>query len=573
MAFDSFSLYRLMEELKPLVGERVRAVLQPDEHEIVLRIGPYNLLISAHPLHARAHLIPKPPKVKGRRHFSDFLLTHLGRGTVTDVRQIGLDRILHIEVKPAGELLEPEPKVLICEFMGKHSNIILVEKSSGRILESIKHIDSSLSRYREVLPGRPYIPPPSRDKLNPFKLRGEELAELLSSRDEVWKAIVEGVEGFSPTLAREVEFRAGSPDPKAVWEAFREVVEAMREGVGDGRPCVMMGQDGRPVAVAPIRLRSLEPVAKPLFFDTMSEALEAFHRERIEYERFLSYKAALMRRLKRWRDSLLEKLKKLEEELERAEDYQMLRIKGELILANLNRIRKGDTKALLTNYYDPNLKMIEVELSPELSPAANAQAYFKRYAKAKRAKAKLSNVIADHRRTVKILEELMGRVEAAVSLEELKRVREELRKEGWAVEEERDDKRRDRGKELKPFKRFVSSDGFEILVGRNDRENDLLTLKFASKNDVWLHVKGMAGSHVVIRNPENREVPMSTLLEAARIAAYFSKARDSSNVPVDYTLVKYVTKPQGAKSGFVIYRNERTIFVNPALPPEERAEL
>lgn len=570
MAFDSFSLYRLMDELRPLVGERVRAVLQPDDHEIVLRIGPYNLLISAHPVHARAHLIPKPPKVKERRHFSDFLLTHLGRGTVTDIRQIGLDRILHIEVKPAGEFLEPEPKVLICEFMGKHSNIILVEKSSGRILESIKHIDSSLSRYREVLPGREYIPPPSRDKLNPFEIGREELIELLSSRDEVWRAILEGVEGFSPALAREVEFRAGSPDPEAVWEAFREVIEAIREGVGDGRPCVMMGEDGRPVAVAPIRLRSLEPVAEPVFFDTMSEALDAFHRERIEYERFLSSKAALIRRLKRWRDSLAEKLKKLEEELEKAEDYEILRIKGELILANLNRIRKGDTRALLINYYDPNLRMIEVELSPELSPAANAQAYFKRYAKAKRARAKLSSVIADHKKTVEILEEFIERAEAAGSMEELKRVKEELRKEGWAVEEEKGAKRKE--KEPRPFKRFVSSDGFEILVGRNDRENDLLTMKFASKNDVWLHVKGMAGSHVVIRNPENRDVPMSTLLEAARIAAYFSKARNSSNVPVDYTLVKYVTKPQGAKSGFVIYRNERTIFVNPALPPQERGE-
>lgn len=566
MAFDSFSLFRLISELQPLVGNQVRHIAQTEGHEIAIRIGPYALLISAHPVHARAHLIPRMPKVKERHHFSDFLMTHLMRGTVTRIEQVGLDRIMHIEVLQPGELVQKEPKLLICEFMGKHSNIILINPRSGKILESIKHIDSSLSSYREVLPGADYVPPPPQAKLNPFRLTHDEfLSAMERGGNEPWRAILSSIDGFSPTIAREVVFRAGGDDPDMLWEAYVEVIEAIRDGIGDGRPCVMVGKDGRPVAVGPLRLRQFESQgAQPVFHDSMSEALDRFHAEMIERERFLAMKTSLIQKLKKRRDAVAEKLDELKRQIEKAEDAEIMRIKGELILTNLNSMSKGETRVVLQNLYDPELKPIEVELSPELSPTENAQLYFRRYAKAKRARSKLANVIADHENTLQALREIIEEAEGVNSQEELERLKDDLVRRGWITREEtRGGKRRER--ESEPFRRFISSNGFEILVGRNNRENDLLTLHFANKNDVWLHAKNIQGSHVVIRNPENREIPMPTLLEAAGLAAYFSRAKHSSHVPVDYTLVKYVTKPRGAKEGFVIYTHEKTLFVEPKL--------
>ncbi len=566
MAFDSFSLYRLMSELQALVGNQVRHIAQTESYEIVIRIGPYALLISAHPVYARIHLVPRVPKVKERRHFSDFLMTHLIRGTVSRVEQVGLDRIVHIEVQPQGDLLQRKPRLLICELMGKHSNIILVNSDTGKILECIKHIDSSLSSYREVLPGLDYVPPPQRSKLDPFRLRRDEFLDVIKRRpDQPDRAIMDSVDGFSPIIAREVLFRAGGDDPEMLWKAYVEVIEAIRDGIGDGHPCVMLDRDDKPIAVGPLRLRQFEAQgARPSFFSSMSEALERFHAEMIARERFLSEKALLMTRLKRRRKAIAEKLNELQIRMGKAEDAETMRIKGELILSNLRSIRKGDTEVMLQNFYDPQLRPIKVELSPELSPTQNAQLYFKRYAKAKRARVKLANVIADQEKMLQLLDEMIEEVEDLRSQAELDRLKEDLIKRGWMRREETKGGRK-KERESEPFRRFISSNGFEILVGRNNRENDLLTLRFANKNDIWLHAKNIQGSHVLIRNPEGREIPVPTLLEAASLAAYFSKAKHSSHVPVDYTLAKYVTKPRGAKEGFVIYTHEKTLFVEPRL--------
>jgi len=568
MAFDSFSLHRLISELQPLVGNQIRHIAQTESYEIAIRIGPYALLISAHPVHARIHLIPRMPKVKERErhHFSDFLMTHLMRGTVNRIEQIGLDRIVHIEVQPQGDLLRKEPRLLICEFMGKHSNIILVNLDTGKILESIKHIDSSLSSYREVLPGLDYIPPPQKPKLDPFRLTREEFLDVIRERpNQPDKAIVASIDGFSPVIAREVIFRAGVDDPEKMWEAYVEVIEAIRDEIGDGHPCVMLDRDGKPVAVGPLRLRQFEAQgARPVFFSSMSEALERFHARVIERERFLTERSQLIARLRRRRKAISEKLNELQMQMERAEDAETMRIKGELILSNLKSIRKGETEVMLHNFYDPQLRPIRVELSPELSPTQNAQLYFKRYAKAKRARVKLANVIADQEKMLQLLDEMIEEVEDLRSQAELDRLKEDLVRRGWMRREEAKGGRR-KERESEPFRRFISSNGFEILVGRNNRENDLLTLRFANKNDIWLHAKNIQGSHVLIRNPEGREIPVPTLLEAASLAAYFSKAKHSSHVPVDYTLAKYVTKPRGAKEGFVIYTHEKTLFVEPRL--------
>lgn len=566
MAFDSFSLYRLISELQKLVGNQVRHIAQTESHEIVMRIGPYALLISAHPVHARIHFVPRVPKVKERHHFSDFLMTHLMRGTVNGVEQVGLDRIVHIEIQPHTDPLHREPRLLICELMGKHSNIILVNPETGKILESIKHIDSSLSSYREVLPGLDYLPPPQRPKLDPFRLTRDEFLDVVRGRpDRPDKAMVDSIDGFSPLIAREVLFRSGGEDPERMWEAYVEVIEAIRDEIGDGHPCVMLDRDDKPIAVGPLRLRQFEAQgARPVFFSSMSEALERFHTGLIRRERFLSEKSHLITRLKRRRKAVAEKLNELQMRMEKAEDAETLRIKGELILSNLKSIRKGETEVLLQNLYDPQLRPIKVELLPELSPIQNAQLYFKRYAKAKRARAKLVNVIADHEKTLLLLDEMIEEAERLSSQAELDRLKEDLVRRGWMkMEEGKGGRKKER--ESEPFRRFISSNGFEILVGRNNRENDLLTLRFANKNDIWLHAKNIQGSHVLIRNPEGREVPVPTLLEAAALAAYFSKAKHSSHVPVDYTLAKYVTKPRGAREGFVIYTHEKTLFVEPRL--------
>ncbi len=562
MAFDSFSLRLIIDELKgTILGGQIRHIEQINATDITLKISgssdTFFLLLSAHSVYARAHLIPRSIRNPSRSHFADFLMKHLMRGSITQIEQVGLDRILIFDIQPTG-VVEANPKRLIGEFMGKHSNLILVDADTGKILESIKHVDENMSRKRQILPGLAYVSPPMQDKHDPFTLTRELFASFFedASQRDPSRVILRNVDGFSPVLAREVVLRT-LPDPSVdeLWEAYQTVIEDL------GSPHVFIHEEDV-VDVAPLRLHIEN--AEPRRFDSMCEALHFYHTRKIEREKENSQRHALMQSLERRRNAIEEKISSLEVEMAQAENADQFRILGELINANLHRIQRGQKQVEVQNYYEAGSPRILIDLDPALLPAQNAQRYFKRYTKAKRSKSILANLIGDQEAQLQRLDYYREKVENAQGVEALMRLREEFIKQGLLADPQ---KRRKKSAEEKSFRRYTSLDGYSIYVGRSTRENDLLTLRIANKHDMWLHAKQIPGSHVIIRNPEKKQqIPMPTLLEAARAAAFFSRAGKSGNVPVDYTWVKYVTKPKGSVPGYVHYTHEKTLYVDPERP-------
>ncbi|MFQ6042262.1 MAG: NFACT family protein, partial [Candidatus Poribacteria bacterium] len=471
---------------------------------------------------------------------------------------------------------------LIAEFMGKHSNIILVNEGTGKILESIRHIDESMSRYRQVLPGLEYVLPPQQQKLDPFSLEKSQFLSLFedNSQKQTWRVLLNNIDGMSPMIAKEIVARAGGDGiPEALWDAFKEVLAVFKsprpplikgEQIGAHSPQVHVSATDETDVIAVSALPLMQfPETKRLHFESMSEALEYFYQSIILKENIATQRNALTQALNKKREAAENKLAALLKDLRIAENADDIRIKGELIISNLHKMKRGQTEVEVENYYDPNLSKLIIELDPRLSPSDNAQRYFKRYSKAKRSKAVISNLIAENQALLDLIEHYTAELEKAKELKQLLVIRSELVERGWIFSHKK--KRRKKKESDATFRKYSSSDGYQIYVGRNSKENDLLITRVAKKDDMWLHAKHIFGSHVIIRNPEKKPgIPMPTLLQAAQIAAYFSKAGKSSHVPVDYTWAKFVVKPKGSKPGFVTYTREKTLYVEPLKPNARR---
>ena len=587
MSFDSLALHLVTDEFRhTILNGTIRHIEQLNSHSIVLKISQsttsYFLLISTHSVHARAHLVEHPPKGQSRSHFADFLMKHVMRGKLTAVEQVGLDRILKLTIAPTSDVLETSPKSIIAEFMGKHSNIILVDEASGNILESIKHIDETMSRYREVLPGLTYTPPPQQDKWHPLKLDRGTFVSLVENREVGWRFLFNQIDGLSPTLAKEIIARASDClTPANLWEAYQQVVGYFQSS--RSRPQVLIEADDsgkqlqseeganshaylkdgdKVVAVSALKLAQF-PNTESRFFETMSEALSAYYDAVTRGEAMQSERNTLRQVLGKMSAALDRKQVSLRQDLANAEQAEDYRIKGELLTANLHHVERGQTAIEVQNYYSPDLSILPIELDPQLSPSENAQQYFKRYTKAKRGVSVIYQLIADNEAEQEVLSAYASEVEAAKGLKELRSIQSEFVKKGWIKETKRQSKQ---SESAGAFRKYTSPDGFQIYVGRNSKENDLLLRRIASSRDMWLHAKQIHGSHVIIRNPENKPgIPMPTLLKAAQIAAFFSKAQHSSYVPVDYTWFRYVVKPKGTAPGFVNYTHEKTLHVEPSL--------
>ncbi len=587
MSFDSLSLHFVTDELRhTILNGTIRHIEQLNSHSIVLKITQstqtHFLLISTHSIHARAHLIERPPKGQSRSHFADFLIKHVMRGQITAVEQVGLDRVLKLTIEPTSDILETSPKSIIAEFMGKHGNIILVDEASGNILESIKHIDETMSRYREVLPGLPYTPPPQQDKWHPLKLDQETFVSLVENREVSWRFLFNQIDGLSPTLAKEIIARAGDQSASAnLWEAYQQVMAYFQ--TSRSSPQVLIESDDSPkqsqseksandhtyledkdkvVAVSALKLAQF-PNTESRFFETMSEALSAYYDAVIRDETMQSERNVLRQVLDKMSAALERKQVSLRQDLANAEQAEDYRIRGELLTANLHQVERGQAVIEVQNYYSPDLSALSIELNPQLNPSDNAQQYFKRYTKAKRGVSVIHRLIADNEAEQEVLNAYVSEVEAAKGLKELRAIQSEFVKKGWIKDTKRQSKQ---SESAGAFRKYTSPDGFQIYVGRNSKENDLLLRRIASSRDMWLHAKQIHGSHVVIRNPENKPgIPMPTLLKAAQIAALFSKAQHASYVPVDYTWFRYVVKPKGTASGFVTYTHEKTLYVEPSL--------
>lgn len=564
MSFDSLALRAVVEQLnETILNGEISSVVQYSSYDFIMRIIAngkiYGLLFSVHPVYARVHLTEKNPKKENRWHFAEFLQTHIRKGKISSIEQIDFDRIIKIRIIPYEELLEGSTKILIAEFMGKHSNAIIIDEETNKILESIKHVDENMSKYRQVLPGETYKLPPSNQELDFFSISEEDIKALASKGNE-WERTLKNFKGMSPLLAKEIITRSKHEPLESVFMQIRDDINKSRY-----LPNVVINDKNEVISVSPFKLKQYfydGVFIKIISFSNISSALEYYFGHLIEKETIESEKNAILQAIKRKQLSLQEKQDNIDEQLRLAEDAESLKVKGELIIANLQKIKRGQKEVSLSNPYEPGSAELIVTLDEKLSPSDNAQKYFENYKKAKRSKEHLDKISNKNKSLILYLQDMIQKIEKIKELDELTLIRSELLRKGILKDKAISTKKT---KEEAPlFRIFRSSDNFQIYVGRNDKENDMLIKESAGKNDIWLHAKQIEGSHVIIRNPEKKpDIPKRTLLEAAIIAANFSKAKHSSIVPVDYTWIKYVNKPRGAKPGFVNYTHEKTLFVSP----------
>ncbi|QSB48266.1 Rqc2 family fibronectin-binding protein [Parageobacillus toebii] len=559
MAFDGVFTYAMTKELQQaLEGGRITKIHQPFAHELVLQIRShgrnYKLLLSAHPSYARVHLTnetydnPAEPPM-----FCMLLRKHLEGSIIEAIRQVDFDRIITIETKGRNEIGDIHTRQLIIEIMGRHSNIILIDKDTNTIIDSIKHLSPAVNRYRTVLPGHEYIAPPSHGKINPLEATEETVLKKIDFHaGKLAEQLVAAFSGISPLLAKEIVFRAGLANRATLPKSFISLMDEVRAH----RFAPAMYTNGEKEWFYALPLTHLQVEAKP--FDTLSELLDRFYFGKAERDRVKQQAHDLERFIANEKAKNEKKLIKLKQTLEEAKQAEQYRLYGELLTANLYAIERGMKEIEVINYYDENGATVTIPLDPQKSPSENAQSYFQKYQKAKNSLNIVQEQIKRTNEEIAYFNTLLQQLETAAP-KDVEEIREELIEQGYLRARATKQTKKQKPRKIE-LDRYVASDGTEILVGKNNKQNDYLTTKLAHKDEIWLHTKDIPGSHVVIRSKNPSE---QTIAEAANLAAYFSKARQSSSVPVDYTRVRYVKKPSGAKPGFVIYENQQTIYVTP----------
>lgn len=576
MAFDGLVIYTLAEEMRDrLTTARVDKIYQPDPETVTVamrgRGENIHVLFSANAQHPRVHFTgekfinpPHPPA------FTMLLRKYLTSGRVLEILQPGFERVLQIVIQNLNDEGELVNYRLIIEMMGRHSNLILLDEND-HILDGVKRVSADVSRHREVLPGRPYVNPPEQDKANPLMADEAPFKALLQLDLEakLFQGIMTNYRGISPLIAKEICVRAGlAPEGKVkelgseefdrLWLAFESIFADLRNR--RTAPTLVEDETGRVIAYSCFELEQFAEM-KQLRFPSMSELLDYYFGKKIKRQALDQFSGDLRKLVGNLLEKDMKKREKLRDQLDAAQNSEDLRIKGEMLTANIHLAEKGAASIAVVNYYDPDMREITIELDPALSPQANAQKYFKRYNKLKKSIEYVLIELEKLDREIDYLKNVELSLEQVESPLDIEEIREELISEGYLRENRRATPNRSKLKS-KPM-RFTSSAGFDILVGRNNRQNDELSKKIAARDDLWFHVKEMPGSHVIIRNVDRQEVPAATITEAAVIAAYFSKARASANVPVDYTQIRNVNKPKGAKPGMVIYLNYQTAVVTP----------
>lgn len=574
MPFDGIAAKCVVDELtKVLAGGRIEKVFQPEADEIIINVRAWNanykLLLSASANYPRVHVTdavkenPAAPPV-----FCMLLRKHLSGGKILSFEFHDYERIIGMEVESANELGDVSVKKLIIEVMGRHSNIILVN-SEKKIIDAIKHVDSDISRVREVMPARPYILPPGQNKTSPdFLVPDELVSNSLSVQLPLEKYLLSSIKGFSPLLCREICHRAGidSNMPAAALDNSQK--SSLGQAVADTvkeisecrfRPCIIFEDESmeKPLDFHCMEIRQYRYVKS---MESMSKILDNFYAARDRSERLKQKKSDVLKVVNNVMDRCNKKLAIQQETMREVADREMLKLYGELITANIYCIPASTKSVSLLNYYSEDSKYIDISMDENLLPQENAQKYFKKYTKAKSTWMYTGRQLEETRKELDYLESVLHLLENCITPAETDEVRQELADQGYMVLK----KKTGFKKQTKPSEPlgYKSSDGLDILVGKNNKQNDYLTLKLASSNDIWFHTKNIPGSHVIIRKLQH-DIPESTLKEAAMLAAWHSKGKMSSNVAVDFTTVKNVKKPSGAKPGMVIYENYRTITVTP----------
>lgn len=576
MALDAVAIAALTNELQCLCGGRIDKIHQPEKDEIVLHIRTYEesykLVISASPAHPRLHLTRSAKEnPKTAPLFCMLMRKHIGSGKIIGIEQYGFERIVKIAVESYDELGDKTVKYIIAEFMGRHSNIILVSEDN-RIIDSVKRVDETISSVREILPGGVYEMPPVQEKTD---LIDFDVNSTLSFDKPVKadKAILSAVGGISPLTAREVIYSVfGITDVNSAEvntnraAAIKVAVIKLAENIKNASfsPCLITDKNsGKIIEFSAVDINQYENLAEVEHYESMNELVDAFYYKRDMHERMRQKSADLNKLLCNNIERISKKISILERTLSDARKLDEYKVYGDLITANIYRLKEGMKSAELENYYEAECPVIKITLDPSLSPSQNAQRYYKKYNKAKTALTEAANQLKISRADLEYIESTLAMVENAESVTDINAIRTELANEGYITN--RQSKKQQKKKEISKPMHFVSSDGFDIYVGRNNTQNDYLTLKFANTTDWWFHTKDIHGSHTVIKLGLDKDVPKRTILEAAQLAAYYSKARESAQVPVDYTIIKNVKKPNGAKPGMVIYEGYNTVYVRPAV--------
>ena len=580
MALDGAFLYMVKKELEPLVGGRVDKISQPSREEIVMTLrtrgGNEKLLFSAAAGSARVHITKKSienPKVPPM--FCMLLRKHLGNGRLLDIRQDGLERILYFDFEAMNELGDMVKITLAAEIMGRCSNVVIIN-AEGKIIDSIKRVDFEMSRERPVLPNMTYSCPPRDDRLDFRTCSGSDIAraaEPLPDGD-LAKTLLKIFEGISPIVAREWVWYAAQGRDAVKSDLNGEVLDRLAFAVEqsarecrEGRCTFTAVKDGNGL----LKDFSFMPICQYSGLMTTEELpsacdlLDYFYAERDSAARLRQRAQDLYKLLQNTSDRIARRLANQREELKVSADREKFKLMGDLISANLYRVEKGMGSVTVENFYDESCPKIEIKLDKRLTPSQNMQRYYGEYRKADTAEKILTEQIKKGEEELAYIDSVFDALTRTKGEDEVNELRLELAEQGYI----RAAKLKGKPPKAHPPLEFRSPDGFTVLVGRNNKQNDMLTAKLADKTDIWLHTKDITGSHVIIR-AEGKEVPDSTVMWAARIAAWCSKAKNSSQVPVDYVPVRFVKKPSGAKPGMVIFTNNRTLYVTPLDPDADK---
>src|SRR5690625_1967209 len=554
MPFEGFVIRAITEELnEQITGGRINKIYQPTNTELVITVRNnrknYSLLLSIHPSYARFHLTDDTYRNPGEPPmFCMLLRKHIGGAIIESIEQYDLERIVTFRFRAMNAIGDQVSKRLIVEIMGRHSNVILLHEQKDVIINCLKHVPPSQNRYRTLLPGATYKLPPSQNKQDLFEIEAEEFVRKLDfNAGKLDRQIVQTLTGVSPMIAKEIVHRAHLGSAFTYQNEFLTFQVEVTEQ--QFKPAIY--ENGKEdFHVVPVSYMN-----KKSSFTNANEMTDAFYSNKAERDRIKQQARDLDRLIKNELDKNRRKLIIHEKTIQKSQSAETYQKRGELLTAHMHLVQKGDRTVTVIEYYEPEQKKMTIELQSDKSPSENAQLLFNRYRKLAAAKTKAQQEIRKTTREIEYLENILQQVESARA-EDLEEIREELREEGYLRKQ-----KQQRRKRKKPSpEQFISSDGTPIFVGKNNRQNEYVTQTIANKDDIWLHTLNIPGSHVVIKSANPRE---QTLLEAAQLAAYFSKAQQSASVPVDYTKIRHVRKPTGAKPGFVTYSNQKTLYITP----------
>ncbi len=570
MSYDGIVTGAMVRELSEAITlGKIEKIYQPQPEQLLFvmhtKRGKQRLFVSSSGNHSAAYLVGETPENPVKPPvFCMVLRKHLTAARITSVSQHESDRIIEIVMETVNELGFNENRKLIIEIMGKHSNVLLINMETGKIIDSIKHVSIDVNRARQILPGKLYEYPPAQEKRPPAEVDEAYMESLVNGQLQPERSILAGIQGISPVLAQTIANAAGAADVSSAsaYDFLGRLLSSIDNGTFT--PVVYVDEDGKPADfhITSLSVYEDDPRYRALRFETLSEAACYFFVNRESSNTVKQKSNDLLRVVNGALDKARLKMQRLGEDLYKAENSDKYRLYGELLTANLHLAKQGMKEVKVISYYDGS--EVTIPLDPKFTPAKNAQNYYKRYGKAKTAIKEKKLQIEETSADIEYLESVVSFIERAGSIEEIDLIRRELTEAGY-IRYRKPPKNAARKKYKPQPYSYTLTSGKRCEAGRNNNENDFLTMKKASGQDLWFHTKDIPGSHVILFL-DGSEPTETDLFEAASIAAYHSKGTGSQNVPVDYTKVRYVKKPSGAKPGFVIFTHNRTLYVDPKLP-------